>query len=97
MLSFRAKKVLFFHVSILYHKIEVAGKMYSNNKFLGFYDIYRPWLFIFEDFSIQDNNVTIPLNNNDGCTAPEQIKFYLNVNYHHYKPFGMQLSVDTLR
>lgn len=52
---------------------------------------------MFEDFSIKDNSVTVPLNNKYGSKAPEQVKFYLNANYHHYKPFGMQLSVATLR
>ena len=46
---------------------------------------------------MKDNSVTVPLNSKHGCKAPEQVKFYLNANYHHYKPFGMQLSADTLR
>lgn len=43
------------------------------------------------------DNVMVPLNNKYGSKAPEQVKFYLNANYHHYKPFEMQLSVDTMR
>lgn len=46
---------------------------------------------------MKDNSVTVLLNNKHDCKAPEQVRVYLNANYHHYKSFGMQLSVDTLR
>lgn len=52
---------------------------------------------MFEDFAVKDNSVTVPLNNKHDFKVPEQVRFYLNANYNHYKPFGMQLSVDILR
>lgn len=46
---------------------------------------------------MKDNSVTVSLNNKHSCKGSEQVRFYLNANYHHYEPLGMQLSVDILK
>lgn len=92
MLSFRAAKVLMVcHISISCHKkllVKCTASLTVSE--------LNTYVFIFKDFPMKDNSVTIPFYNKHGCKVPEEASFYLNANYYHHKPFEMQQSVDIL-